>query len=109
MHPPSKKNKVRYSSISTCNIVQDSNDNIVLNSHVNVTEDMDSSGKDNSVDLNSNSVSSITSVASIVSKENSTDYLPTDFESEDSSSVNHHFVSDSEVSNSSSFASWCWS
>ena len=105
LQPPSKKNKVRYSSISTCNIVQDSNDNIVLNSHVNVTEDMDSLGKDNSVDLNSDSVSSITSVASIVFKENSTDYLPTDFESEDSSSVNHHFVSDSKVSNSPSFAS----
>ena len=43
LQPPSKKKNARYSSTSTCNIVQDSNDNIALNSHVNVNEDIDSS------------------------------------------------------------------
>ena len=97
LHPPSKKNKARHSSTSICNIVQDNNGIVVLNSHINAAEDIDSSRQDINLDLDSNSVSSTTSVASIVSGENSTDNLPTEYESDDNSSVNHQFVNDSKV------------
>ena len=97
LQPPSKKNKARHSSTSICNIVQDINDIIMLNSHVNVAEDIDSSRQDINLDSDSNSVSSTTSVASIVSGESSKDNLPTEYESENSSSVNHQFVNDFEV------------
>ena len=79
---PSKKNKARHSSTSICNIVQDSNGVIVLNAHVNVAEDFGSSRQDTNLD--SNSISSTTSVASIGSGKSSTVYLPTESESEDS-------------------------
>ena len=97
LQPSSKKNKAMYSSTSICNIVQDSNGSIMLNSHVNVAEDIDLSRQNINLDSDSNSVSSTTSVASIVSGESSTDNLPTECESEDSSSVNHQFVNNSEV------------
>ena len=76
--------------------MQDSNGIIVLNSHVNGADNIDSSRQDINLDSDFNSVSSTTSVTSIVSEESSTDNLPTEYESEDSSSVNHKFVNDSE-------------
>ena len=69
LHPPSKKNKARYSSISIYNIVQDSNGIIVLNSCVNVAANIDSSRQDINLDLDSNSVASTTSIVSMVSGE----------------------------------------
>ena len=86
-----------HSSTSICNIVQDSNGSIMLNSHVNVAEDIDLSRQNINLDSDSNSVSSTTYVASIVSGESSKDNLLTEYESEDSSSVNHQFVNDFEV------------
>ena len=77
--------------------MQDSNGIIVLNSHVNGADNIDSSRQDINLDSDFNFVSSTTSVTSIVSEESSTDNLPTEYESEDSSSVNHKFVNDSEV------------
>ena len=80
--------------------MQDNNDNIVMNSHVNVLKHMDSSRQDVNLDSDSNSFSSTTSVASIVSGESSIYYLPAEFESEDSSSENHHFINEFEFSDS---------
>ena len=65
---PSKKNKARHSSTYTCNIVQVRNDVIVLNSHVDITEDMESSRQDTNLDSDSDYVFSTTSVASVVSR-----------------------------------------
>ena len=80
--------------------MQDTNDDIILNSHVNVVEYMDSSKLDINLNLDYNFVSSTNSIASIVSEESSIYYIPTEFESEDSSSVNHHFVNDSKFTSS---------
>ena len=80
--------------------MQVSNGIVVLKSHVNVTEDMDSSRQDINLDSDYVSISSTTFVTSIVSEESSTDHLPTDFLSEDRSSICHYFVNDSEFSNS---------
>ena len=77
--------------------MQDSNGIVVLNSHVNVAEDIDSSRQGINLDSDSNSVSSTTSIASIVSGKNSSNNLPTEYEFEDNSSVNHQFVNDSEI------------
>ena len=69
LQPPSKKNKARYSSISICNIVQDSNVIIVLNSYVNNATNIDSSRQDVNLDLDSNSIASTTSIVLMVSGE----------------------------------------
>ena len=55
---------------------------------------------DINLDSDSNAVFSTNTIASIVYEESSIAYFPSKFESENGSSVNHHFVNDSEFASS---------